>query len=72
MAESITGHVDTFCADMSPPPELWPERVWTGVPELSYSDWMNCAASYWIMQSQTGGEIGPSFAFRKVRGRIVN
>lgn len=43
MAESITGHVDTFCADMSPPPELWPERVWTGVPELSYSDWMNCA-----------------------------
>ena len=39
-----TGHVDTFCADNLPPPELWPVRDWTGVPELAYPDRLNCAA----------------------------
>jgi len=43
MAEN-TGHVDTFCAEMLPPRELWPVRDWSGIPELAYPDWMNCAA----------------------------
>ncbi|MES2177593.1 MAG: AMP-binding protein [Gemmatimonadota bacterium] len=39
-----TGHVDTFCADHLPPPELQPVRDWTGIPELAYPDRLNCAA----------------------------
>jgi 2-aminobenzoate-CoA ligase len=39
-----TAHVDTFVADRLPPPELWPVRDWTGIPELSYADRLNCAA----------------------------
>ena len=38
-----TGHVDTFCAEMLPPADLWPVRDWSGIPELAYPDWMNCA-----------------------------
>ncbi len=39
-----SGHVDTFCADHLPPVELWPERNWSGVPELAYPARLNCAA----------------------------
>src|SRR6476469_4050075 len=39
-----TGHVDTFCLDRLPPPELWPVRDWTGIPELAYPERLNCAA----------------------------
>ncbi|HEY3257428.1 MAG TPA: AMP-binding protein [Gemmatimonadaceae bacterium] len=38
-----TGHVDTFSADRLPPPELWPVRDWTGIPELAYPARLNCA-----------------------------
>jgi 2-aminobenzoate-CoA ligase len=38
-----TGHVDTFCADRLPPPELWPVGDWTGIPELAYPERLNCA-----------------------------
>src|SRR6478672_5330639 len=38
-----TGHVDTFCLDRLPPPELWPVRDWTGIPELAYPGRLNCA-----------------------------
>jgi 2-aminobenzoate-CoA ligase len=38
-----TAHVDTFVADRLPPRELWPVRDWTGIPELSYPDRVNCA-----------------------------
>jgi 2-aminobenzoate-CoA ligase len=41
---AATGHVDTFCADHLPPPELWPVRDWTGIPELAYPERLNCAA----------------------------
>jgi 2-aminobenzoate-CoA ligase len=40
---TVTGHVDTFCADRLPPRELWPVRTWTGVPELAYPERVNCA-----------------------------
>ncbi len=39
-----TGHLDTFCADRLPPPELWPVRDWSGIPELAYPPRVNCAA----------------------------
>lgn len=38
-----SGHVDTFCADHLPPPELWPVRDWTGIPELAYPSRVNSA-----------------------------
>jgi len=42
MELSPTAHVDTFCRDNLPPPELWPEFVFT-LPELDYPDRLNCA-----------------------------
>ena len=39
-----SGHVDSFCADHLPPPELRPVCDWTGVPELAYPPRLNCAA----------------------------
>ncbi|HYN19956.1 MAG TPA: benzoate-CoA ligase family protein [Thermoanaerobaculia bacterium] len=38
-----TAHVDTFCRDLLPPPELWPEMDYSGIPELAYPDRVNCA-----------------------------
>lgn len=43
MAESA--HVDTFCRDNLPPPELMPEMDYSRLPELAaYPERMNCAA----------------------------
>ena len=36
-----TGHIDTYCRELLPPPELSPEMDYTG---LSYPDRLNCAA----------------------------
>ena len=41
---TTTAHVDTFCRDLLPPPELWPEMDYGGLPELAYPDRLNCAA----------------------------
>jgi 2-aminobenzoate-CoA ligase len=58
----ITGHVDRFCADMLPPRELWPERDWSGIPELAYPDWMNCAAE--LLDSMIEAGHGERTVFR--------
>lgn len=60
--KEMTGHVDTFCAEMAPPQELWPERDWTGIPELSYPDWMNSAAE--LLDSVIEGGRGDKVVFR--------
>jgi 2-aminobenzoate-CoA ligase len=39
-----SGHVDTFCQEVLPPQELWPELDYTGIPELAYPTRLNCAA----------------------------
>ena len=65
MAE-ITGHVDTFCADNAPPRELWPERDWSGIPELTYPDWMNCAAE--LLDSVIEAGRGERIVFRYPAG----
>jgi 2-aminobenzoate-CoA ligase len=39
-----TGHLDTFCREALPPPELWPRMDYTGVPELAYPPRLNCVA----------------------------
>jgi 2-aminobenzoate-CoA ligase len=60
-----TGHVDTFCADRLPPPDLWPVRDWTGIPELSYPDRLNCAD---VLLDQRLGEWGDRPVFRSPVG----
>ena len=57
-----TGHVDTFCADHLPPPELWPVRDWTGIPELAYPERMNCAAELLDRMVESGA--GDRLVFR--------
>ena len=57
-----TGHVDTFCADRAPPAELWPARDWSGIPELTYPDRMNCAAE--LLDSIIEGGRGDRIVFR--------
>jgi 2-aminobenzoate-CoA ligase len=42
MAE--TAHVDTFCRDHLPPPELMPNLDLSRLPELAYPPRLNCAA----------------------------
>jgi 2-aminobenzoate-CoA ligase len=39
---SYTSHVDTFARENLPPRELWPEFIFV-LPELAYSERMNCA-----------------------------
>jgi 2-aminobenzoate-CoA ligase len=57
-----SGHVDTFCADRLPPPELWPVRDWTGIPELAYPDRMNCASV--LLDSMIESGDGDRIVFR--------
>ena len=54
-----TGHVDTFCTDHLPPPELWPVRDWTGIPELAYPERLNCATELLdrIVESGAGDRL---------------
>src|SRR6185369_11871241 len=52
-----TGHLDTFCREALPPPELWPRMPYDGVPELAYPPRLNCVAELldvWIA-SDAGG-----------------
>jgi 2-aminobenzoate-CoA ligase len=60
--DEVTGHVDTFCARNAPPRELWPVRDWSGVPELAYPDWMNCAGQLLDSVVDSGG--GERIVFR--------
>jgi 2-aminobenzoate-CoA ligase len=39
-----SAHLDTFCRDSLPPPELWPRMIFSGVPELAYPPRLNCVA----------------------------
>ncbi len=57
-----TGHVDKFCAEMMPPVELWPVRDWSGIPELAYPDWMNCAGE--LLDSMVESKRGTRTVFR--------
>ena len=54
-----TGHVDRFCEELAPPAGLWPVRDWSGIPELTYPDRMNCAAELLdsIVESGRGDRV---------------
>ncbi len=51
---ATSAHVDTFCADHMPPPELLPVTDWTGVPELAYPDRINCASELLLPTIKAG------------------
>jgi len=57
-----TAHVDTFCADHLPPPELLPVRDLSGIPELSYPARLNCAVE--LLDSAVEKGIGDRPVFR--------
>jgi 2-aminobenzoate-CoA ligase len=61
-----TAHVDTFCRDLLPPPELWPEMDYGGIPELAYPDRMNCAAD--LLDARVAAGDGDRIAFRFAGG----
>jgi 2-aminobenzoate-CoA ligase len=65
MAERDTrsGHVDTFCADQLPPPELWPVRLWDDIPELSYPPRLNCAVELLDGAIENGHANRPAIRF---------
>ncbi len=57
--QSGSAHVDPFVRERLPPPELWPQMDWSGVPELAYPARLNCASELldrWIA-SGDGGRI---------------
>lgn len=62
MSSSRTGHADTFCEDHAPPPDLWPVRDWSGIPELTYPDRMNCATE--LLDSVVESDHGDRIVFR--------
>ena len=55
-----TGHVDTFCARQLPPRELWPERDWSGIPELDYPARLNCAVELLDRRLEAGDGDRPA------------
>src|SRR6476619_4505257 len=57
-----TAHTDTFCADHMPPKELLPVTDWTGSPELSYPDRLNCASE--LLLGMIEGGKGDRIALR--------
>ncbi len=58
-----SGHVDHFCADRLPPPELQPVRDWTGIPELAYPARLNCATELLDRAVEAGRGDRPAIRF---------
>ena len=54
-----SAHVDTFARDRLPPPEDWPEFLFT-LPELQYPDRINCAAELLDAMVARGFEDHPA------------
>jgi 2-aminobenzoate-CoA ligase len=63
-----SGHADTFCRDSLPPRELWPDLLYTGVPELAYPPRLNAAAELLASGMALCGERGERKAILSPRG----
>ncbi len=63
---SQTSYADTFCADHMPPRELWPTLEWSGIPDLSYPDRLNCASE--LLTSLIRAGHGERTVFRFIDG----
>jgi acyl-coenzyme A synthetase/AMP-(fatty) acid ligase len=55
MELSPSAHVDTFCRELLPPFEQWPELLFD-LPELAYPDRLNCAG---VLLDDTVARLGP-------------
>ena len=54
VATTETAHVDTFARDNLPPPDQWPEFIFTR-PELQYPPRLNCVSAFldrWVERGQ--------------------
>src|ERR1700733_9863983 len=77
IAEAHSAHVDSFARDHLPPPDLWPEFIFTR-PELQYPDRLNCVVNFldrWVDEGR-GDEpciFSPevSYSYRELQ-RLVN
>jgi 2-aminobenzoate-CoA ligase len=56
-----TAHADTFCREMLPPPELWPEMRYDTLPELEYPSRLNCAVE--LLDRMVEAEHGDRVVF---------
>jgi 2-aminobenzoate-CoA ligase len=59
-----TAHVDTFCRDSLPPPELMPDLRYGALPELAYPPRLNCAAELLDRIVEQGGGDRTVFHFK--------
>ena len=62
-----TAHVDTFCRELLPPPELLPEMDYSGIPELAYPDRINCATE--LLDARIAAGDGDRTVFHFPGGR---
>jgi len=68
MAEKMkTAHEDTFVLDSLPPVDEWPEMDFSGVPELSYPEKLNCGVELLDRMVERGHGSRPVLHFN---GRI--
>lgn len=58
-----TAHVDTFARDNLPPAETWPRMDFSGVPELSFPDRLNCAVELLNRMVEAGHAERPALRF---------
>lgn len=61
-----SAHVDTFARDSLPPPDLWPDMRYDGIPELAYPDRLNCATE--LLDAAVARGWGDRVAFRFAGG----
>ncbi|HTQ78506.1 MAG TPA: AMP-binding protein, partial [Thermoanaerobaculia bacterium] len=57
-----SGHVDFFCRDSLPPPELWPRLSFT-LPELAYPPRLNCVSELLDARISAGEGERPAIRF---------
>ena len=58
-----SAHVDTFCRDRLPPPELWPWMDYSTLPELAYPSQLNCATELLDRMVDSGHADRTAFLF---------
>ncbi|HSS48583.1 MAG TPA: benzoate-CoA ligase family protein [Thermoanaerobaculia bacterium] len=72
-----SAHLDTFCRDSLPPPELWPRMIFSDVPELAYPPRLNCVTELLDARIDAGdGERtaivfpGGSWSYRELQANV--
>ena len=61
-----SAHVDQFVRQRLPPADLWPRMDWSGVPELTYPDRLNCASD--LLDRWIAAGDGDRIALRHAAG----